>query len=193
MALEYFHDVTNTRQPAVQNTTSAFMLADVEVRPDSLLLIVGGEHRRVEPRVMDLLVYGSKRAGQLLSRQKILEDVWGETHLVPEALQRVISLLRKSLGDRRNEPIFIETISSKGYRFLLNPQPLPEPGAKDVKLTEKSVRSSPLTLLIAALSLVLLTWFVVNQLSPEEAWAPQADGESSSQEGEGAPPPAADG
>lgn len=141
---------------------------------------------------MELLVYGSQRAGQLLSRQQIMEDVWGGTHLVPEALQRVVSLLRKTLGDRREEPVFIETISSKGYRFLREPKSLTRPGAEDIKLTEKSVRSSPLFLIIAATVIVILTWLIASQFSSEEAWAPRADGSPADQTVDRAPVPPAE-
>ena len=94
----------------------------------------------------------------LLSKQQIMQDVWGTTHLVPAALQRVVSLLRKTLGDSRNEAAYVETISNKGYRFLVVPEPLSDQGETTIKITEKSIRSSPLVLFIAAAVLVILTW-----------------------------------
>ena len=179
--------MTDIKQQSDRQTPSSFLLADVEVHPDSLFLVVDGEQRQVEPRVMDLLVYGSDRAGQLLSKERITQDVWDGAHVVPEALQRVVSLLRKSLGDQRDEPQFVETISKKGYRFLLIPEPLP--GAIPIKLTEKNVRISPLYLIIAALLLVFLTWVVLSNLGQDDAWAPQADGNSESQIEEDVPVP----
>ena len=190
MALEADDIVANTFRQSDRQTPGAFLLGDVEVHPESLLVIVGGESRRVEPKVMDLLVYGSNRAGQLLSKQQIMEDLWGGTHPVPEALQRVVSLLRKALGDRPAAPVFVETVSKIGYRFLLAPDQIT--GGESIKLTEKNVRVTPLVLVIGALILVLLTWFAVNEFGREEAVAPRADGSLEDQSTEPAPAPEAD-
>ncbi len=192
MAIELIQTMINTHQQADRRTSSAFRLGGVEVRPESLVLVVDGERRHVEPRVMDLLVYGSDRAGQLLTKQQIMQDVWGGTHFVPEALQRAVSQIRKSLDDDLNELVFIETISRKGYRFLITPEPLPDPGAEAIKLTEKSIRSSPLFLIIAALALMLLTWLAILQFEQEDVWAPEADGKSNGQGAETAPVPKPD-
>lgn len=151
-----------------------FMLGPVEVRPDSLGLVVDGAFRRIEPRVMDLLVYGSERSGQLLGRDQIFEEVWGNKHLVPEALQRAVSLLRKALGDSPDRPRYIETVSSRGYRFLLQPQPVEDEELPPVKLTEKSVHTSPLVLITAAVLLVLLAWWFLGERGGRESPAPPA-------------------
>lgn len=167
--------MTNTDHQSTASTSSAFMLADVCVRPDELKVFVANEVVPLEPRVMDLLVYGSAHAGQLLNRKQILEDVWGGTHVVPEALQRVISVLRKSLRDDRKDPVFIETVSRKGYRFLQMPRPLPEDKEEDIKLTEKSIVNSPLGLITAGITLVLITLFLVYYFDSDDAVAPMAD------------------
>jgi transcriptional activator of cad operon len=190
MAIELLNTVTNNQPQADPDISSSFLLAKVEVHPDSLLVIVDGDQRQVEPRVMDLLVYGSGRPGTLLSKEQIMQDVWDGAHVVPEALQRVVSLLRKALGDKRDEPRFVETISKKGYRFLLTPEALP--GAEAIRLTEQNVRLSPLHLIIAALVLVSLTWLAVSLLGKDEAWAPEADGPTEDQVEVDLPPPKAD-
>ena len=180
--------MTNTSIEATPNESSAFMLGEVEVRPDSLTLVVGGEERRVEPRVMDLLVYGSERAGQLLSRQQINKDVWGGVHTVPEAVQRVVSILRKCLGDDPRNPEFIETLSSKGYRFLMVPKPVSGSGSDEVKMTEQRIRVSPLTVLMATLIIVLLTWLVLSRFE-NDVFAPLAEPDKSAQPVGSAPVP----
>ena len=54
----------------------------------------------------------------------------------------------------------------------------------DIQLTEKSIHLSPLTVILAVLALMLLSWILYSQYTEEEAWAPQADsakGESTEQ------------
>jgi len=181
--------MTNNQPTADLSGPSGFALAGVEVHPESLLLVVNGDRRRIEPRVMDLLVYGSSRAGQLLSKQQIMRDIWADAPVVPEALQRVVSSLRKAIGDRPDDPVFVETISKKGYRFLLSPEPLP--GEKTIKLTEKSVHLSPLHLIIAVLVLATIVWIAVSNFGQGDIWAPKADERSDGQVEHNSPPPEA--
>ena len=76
--------------------SSPFALGSVKVYPESLNLVVDGRECRVEPKIMDLLAYFSARPGQVLAKGQILNDVWGGTHVVEEALQRAVSILRIS-------------------------------------------------------------------------------------------------
>lgn len=171
---------------------AAFALGDVKVYPESLTLVVGGKECRVEPRIMDLLVYFLARPNQVLSKNQILRDVWGGTHVVEEALQRAVSILRKTLGDNRETPVFIETISKKGYRLLVSPKPIGEPRVDEINITEKNIRTSPLFLLIGTAVLVLLTYLVINSLTDQVPMAPESDGEPLPASTETAPVPLPD-
>ncbi|MDX1460347.1 MAG: winged helix-turn-helix domain-containing protein [Xanthomonadales bacterium] len=157
-----------------QGDNGRFWLGPIEVMPDRLLLIVDGQERKLEPRAMELLVYGSERAGEVLGPTQILTDVWGDTHRVPEALHRVISQLRRALSDAPAESKFIETVPRRGYRFRVAPAQQAQAGGQDVKLAERSIRTSPMALIIAGLAVVALTWTLVHWLGNPETPAPQA-------------------
>lgn len=184
--------MSNTEIQNRDSGSAAFALGDVEVYPESLTLVVAGMECRVEPKIMDLLAYFSARPGQVLAKDQILSDVWGGTHVVEAALQRAVSILRKTLGDDRQNPVFIETISKKGYRFLVTPKPLTEPEADEINITEKNIKTSPLILLIGAAILILLTYFVIDSLTDQVPLAPQADGDSGAESTESAPVPKPD-
>lgn len=172
--------------------STAFVLGDVEVYPESLNLVVAGQERRVEPKIMDLLSYFSARPNQVLSKSQLLSDVWGGTNVVEEALQRAVSILRKTLGDDRESRVFIETISKKGYRLLVSPVPIREPRADEINITEKNIQTSPLILIIGAAILVLLTYLVIDSLADQVHMAPKPDGDSSEVSTEPAPVPQPD-
>jgi len=68
--------------------------------------------------VMDLLVYLAVHAGEVVSREQLLDDVWGNTEVVEHVLTRAISELRRILADDAEEPRYIETIRKRGYRLV---------------------------------------------------------------------------
>jgi DNA-binding winged helix-turn-helix (wHTH) protein len=192
MTLAQGNFVPNTEIQNIDIASSPYALGSVKVYPESLNLVVDGTECRVEPKIMDLLAYFSARPGQVLAKGQILSDVWGGTHVVEEALQRAVSILRKTLGDDRENPVFIETISKKGYRFLVTPKPLGEPEADEINITEKNIKTSPLILLIGAGILILLTYVVINSLTDQVPLAPQANGDSGAESTESAPVPKPD-
>jgi TolB-like protein/DNA-binding winged helix-turn-helix (wHTH) protein len=72
----------------------------------------------VTPKVFDVLAYLVVHAGRVVSQDEILEALWPETYVNPEVLRRYILEIRKALDDRPEEPVFIETVPKRGYRFV---------------------------------------------------------------------------
>ena len=71
--------------------------------------------RRQTFRLLQLLI---ERAPALLSRDTLLDEVWGRTALAMNAVPQAISELRRALGDDAQSPQYIETRHRRGYRFL---------------------------------------------------------------------------
>jgi tetratricopeptide (TPR) repeat protein len=65
-----------------------------------------------------VLRYMVENAGRLVTQSEILEAVWPETYVNAEVIKKYILELRKILGDRLDEPQFIQTIHKRGYRFI---------------------------------------------------------------------------
>ena len=57
-------------------------------------------------------------AGRLVSKDRLLEEVWRGVPVTDEALTQCIKTLRRQLGDDAARPRFIETIPKHGYRFI---------------------------------------------------------------------------
>ena len=83
-------------------------------------LTIGREGRvnSVEPKVMDVLQMLSQHAGSVLTRDELIESVWGAEYGGDERLSRAISLLRKALGEKRGSSEFIQTVPKRGYRLV---------------------------------------------------------------------------
>lgn len=107
-----------TTQPTRVNEEQDFQLGDWVVKPVSNELVNGETVRRVEHKVMRLLVFFAQHAGRDLPREEILEGVWGEGVHNEEVLTVAVSSLRKALQDDPRSPQFIQTVPRYGYRML---------------------------------------------------------------------------
>ncbi len=72
---------------------------------------------RAEPRSIQVLALLAERAGEVVSREELLEAVWGETFVTEEVLTHAIWDLRRALRDDSKKPRFIQTVPRRGYRL----------------------------------------------------------------------------
>ena len=98
-----------------------FVIGDWLVKPTSNSLTNNDVERRVEPKVMALLVYLANSDGKVLSRDLLLDNVWQQV-VLGDALTNTIAQLRKALGDSTSPKKYIETIPKQGYRLIPNVQ-----------------------------------------------------------------------
>ena len=72
----------------------------------------------LEPRAIAVLQDLLLHAGELRSREALLDAVWGHRHVTPDVLNRCIAQLRRALDDPAGQPHFIQTVHRLGYRFV---------------------------------------------------------------------------
>ena len=84
----------------------------------SFCLWRGRVRMRLSPKAFDILHYLVERADRLVAQDELLEALWPETHINPEGIRKYILEIRKVLGDRPNNPLFIETFPKRGYQFV---------------------------------------------------------------------------
>ncbi|MFN0278303.1 MAG: winged helix-turn-helix domain-containing tetratricopeptide repeat protein [Pyrinomonadaceae bacterium] len=70
------------------------------------------------PKDFDVLVFLVERAGHLVEKDEILQSVWRDSFVEEGNLSRSIHTLRRALGQDKNGNKFIETVPTKGYRFV---------------------------------------------------------------------------
>ncbi len=78
----------------------------------------GQERVPIPPKAFDVLRYLVENPGRLVTQNELLEALWPETYVNPEILRKYILDIRKTLGDRPDRPVFIETVTKRGYRFI---------------------------------------------------------------------------
>ncbi|MDP1570200.1 MAG: winged helix-turn-helix domain-containing protein, partial [Vicinamibacterales bacterium] len=72
----------------------------------------------LEPKALDVLLLLVRRAGQLVTKQEIFHAVWPDVAVTDHALTRIVAQLRRALGDEARESRFIETVPTRGYRWI---------------------------------------------------------------------------
>lgn len=101
-----------------QALEAGFSLGDWRVRPAEGLISGPDGDRHVEPKVMDVLLCLSERAGEVVSHDTLIREVWADRALSDEPLFRCIAELRRSLGDSADSPQYIKTVRKRGYRLI---------------------------------------------------------------------------
>ena len=97
--------------PGMKSTSpNVFRVGDVLVEPEANSLESGSNCIRVEPLLMDLLVFLARRPGRVVRREEIFDGVWQQRYVARSALTRAMALLRQALGDDVSQPRFVETI-----------------------------------------------------------------------------------
>jgi serine/threonine-protein kinase len=84
----------------------------------SRLLRRGASEIALPPRVLGVLELLVERAGDVVSRQELIDNVWNEAFVTDTSLAEAVSFLRQALGDDRQAPTYIQTIHRRGYRFV---------------------------------------------------------------------------
>jgi TolB-like protein/DNA-binding winged helix-turn-helix (wHTH) protein len=97
---------------------SGFRLGDCSVHPQRGQVEGPRGEQHVEPKAMAVLLVLADNAGEVVSREQLLDAVWPQTYSGDAALTRCVSLLRSSLSTVGEGDVYIETISKKGYRLL---------------------------------------------------------------------------
>lgn len=70
------------------------------------------------PKAFDVLRYLAEHTDRLVTQDEILEALWPDTYVNPEGIRKYILEIRKVLGDRPKQPLFIETLPKRGYHFI---------------------------------------------------------------------------
>jgi DNA-binding winged helix-turn-helix (wHTH) protein/Tol biopolymer transport system component len=84
---------------------------------------------RLSASQVRLLTLFLERAGELVTRDEIVERIWTDTNTidVTRGINTAINRLRTTLGDDPSKPLFLETIIGLGYRFIATIEEVPGP------------------------------------------------------------------
>lgn len=137
-----------------------FMLGDYLIKPSLHVVEKADQSHRLEPKIMQVLLYLANRPGQVVSRVELLDQIWAEAIVVDVVLTRAISELRNIFQDDPYHPKYIETIPKSGYRLIA--------AVHSVDLDVKQKKAMPNRIWGIMVSIILLlisvsTWSIHRQ------------------------------
>ena len=134
------------------------------------LLLRAGQPVSLTPKAFDLLVYLVDHAGRLVTKQALMSALWSDSFVEESNLTFTVSALRKALGDGQDGETLIQTVPTRGYRFVA---PVTRQGNPTVSSTSETAGSIPALVRrigMAALAVAALaTVAVLVRRSPEPA------------------------
>ena len=90
------------------------------------------------PKAFDVLLFLAQNPNRLVTKEELLQAVWGNTFVEEGNLTQYISHLRKALGDNSEDTRLIVTIARKGYQFTADVT-VAEAAAVQVSTAESSL------------------------------------------------------
>jgi DNA-binding winged helix-turn-helix (wHTH) protein/tetratricopeptide (TPR) repeat protein len=134
-----------------QQLQAGFHIGDCLIEPRQNRIARGATQVHLESRVMDVLVCLAERAGEVVSREALHAQVWGDVVVTDQAVTNCISELRQQLGDDRSANRVIETIPKRGYRLVAHVQLVQAETKQPARASTPAVVAGALVLLGAVL------------------------------------------
>jgi eukaryotic-like serine/threonine-protein kinase len=131
------------------------------------------ERVAITPKAYDVLCHLVENSGRLVTPDEMLAAVWADTYVNPEVLRKYILEIRKALGDKPDDPQFVETVPKRGYRFIAAVCSESEPAASD-----------PAEAVTGSTTEIMAPQSAVNDPAPRFAPLPSSNGTSLTSSGE---------
>ncbi len=118
-----------------------FRAGELEVDRAAMRAVLAGRALTLEPKAFDLLLLLAANCGRVVTKDEIFERVWPGVIVSDNSLTRLVAQLRRELGEDPETPRYLETVRTRGYRFLPAPEPVepeatPAPAAPAEALTD---------------------------------------------------------
>jgi len=139
----YFADVQSSAVTAASYRFGPFSVDRARYR-----VLRGDTPVEVTPKLLDLLLHLLDHAGELVTKEQLLDALWPDANVTDNALTQAVSELREALGDEPGAPQYIKTVARRGYRFIAPvergaPPPLPAqapaPRSSDPARNDRSI------------------------------------------------------
>jgi DNA-binding winged helix-turn-helix (wHTH) protein/tetratricopeptide (TPR) repeat protein len=104
----------------VSATQKLLRFGAFELNLDAENLSKSGITVKLPPQPLKLLALLASQASQIVTREQIQKELWaGETFVDFEhGVNKCINQIRTALGDNADNPVYVETLPRRGYRFL---------------------------------------------------------------------------
>ena len=123
-----------------QSGSCVYAFGDCELDTRLHELRRGGEVCHIEPQVFGVLAYLLAHRDRLVTKDELLQGVWGHRFVAPTTLNSRIKFARQAVGDSGSSQRVIKTVHGRGFRFIAQVEErAPAAGAVDARM-EQSIR-----------------------------------------------------
>lgn|GEM_PF-3276127 len=95
-----------------------YAFADIVLDADAFELRRGDQLVSIEPQVFDVLKLLVSECGRLVTKQRLLDEIWGSRYVSESVLSSRIRSARAAIGDDGRRQEMIQTVHGRGYRFI---------------------------------------------------------------------------
>lgn len=132
-------------------------------------LFLDGQPVRLPPQPAKLLLLLVSSKGELVTHEEIQKALWGDDTFIDfeQGIHKCIKQVRAALADEAEEPVYIETVPRRGYRFVAK---------VEVEAAEQRSRRpfAAIAVLVGVLAMgALAAWFVRLKARPVDARIPR--------------------
>ena len=123
-------------------TPGTVRFGEFELDPEAGELRKNGRRVKVQPQPFKLLVLLTRRAGTVVTREEIRRELWSDGTFVDydQAMNFAVKQVRDVLRDSAEQPLFIETVPRRGYRFIAPIEPARAEPSHSPEATSTTVR-----------------------------------------------------
>jgi DNA-binding winged helix-turn-helix (wHTH) protein/tetratricopeptide (TPR) repeat protein len=106
---------------------AAMRFGPFRLEPANALLRRGDDRLELPPKAFAVLCHLAARPGQLVSKDELLDAVWGRRFVSESVIKSAVNAIREVLDDDPRAPRYVETVARRGYRFVASPPPPAQP------------------------------------------------------------------
>jgi len=130
-----FRDVTLV---VSRSAAAPVSFGDCVIDLESYEVRVGGQPRDCEPQVFELLAHLVRHPGRLVTKDELVQMVWGGRAVSDAALSSRVKSARRAIGDDGTAQRYIRTVHGRGFCFvgLAEDAPAPAPAAASAPPTD---------------------------------------------------------
>lgn len=86
------------------------------------LLVRDGRERKVQPKVLDLLLFLVRHRARVVPKEVLFRELWPDAIVTEASLTRLVKEARRVIGDDGRRQSLIRTANRRGYRFVADVQ-----------------------------------------------------------------------
>jgi TolB-like protein/DNA-binding winged helix-turn-helix (wHTH) protein len=159
-------------------SSNVVQIGEWMVHPELDSISRGTETQKLEPRTMRLLMCLANSAGDVVSIERLLTDVWTGVVVGSASVYEAVSQLRKILGDVDPKPTYIATVPRKGYRLIASVRRVGVPGDTTEAAIIQHKTARPRRVWVMAGTVVLVLALIAAYFLGGKAWLPPGKGQT---------------